>query len=162
ADPWEPAAFNRAADGSLVVVAGSGPTMVDVAISLTDLHPRTRVLAVSRHGLLPRAHNWPRPAPEYVGVPDFSGDAQVRLTRLIRDIRASADRQDGNWQDVLDALRPQIPDLWRRLPDLDKRAFLRHVARYWEVHRHRMPPATARQVGQLQASGRLTLLRGRI
>jgi uncharacterized NAD(P)/FAD-binding protein YdhS len=162
ADPWEPAAFNGTADGSLVVIAGSGPTMVDVAISLAGLHPRTRVLAVSRHGLLPRAHDWPRPAPDYARMPDFGGAAPVRLTRLIRDIRTSASGQNGHWQDVIDALRPQVPELWRRLPDLDKRTFLRHVARYWEVHRHRMPPATAQQVGLLQASGRLTLLSGRI
>jgi uncharacterized NAD(P)/FAD-binding protein YdhS len=162
ADPWEPTALGRVADGSLVVIAGSGPTMIDVAISLTDSHPGTRVLAVSRHGLLPRTHSWPRHAPDYAGVPHFSADAPLRLTRLIRDIRASADRHDGDWQDVVDGLRPQIPDLWQRLPDLDKRTFLRHVARYWEVHRHRMPPATAQQVRQLQASGRLTLLRGRI
>jgi uncharacterized NAD(P)/FAD-binding protein YdhS len=33
--------------------------------------------------------------------------------------------------------------------------FLRHAARYWEVHRHRLPPATARQASMLIATGRL-------
>ncbi|MGB6582910.1 MAG: hypothetical protein WBF34_33850, partial [Streptosporangiaceae bacterium] len=42
---------------------------------------------------------------------------------------------------VVDTLRPHIPELWQRLSPPDKRLFLRHVARYWEVHRHCVPPA---------------------
>jgi uncharacterized NAD(P)/FAD-binding protein YdhS len=68
----------------------------------------------------------------------------------------------NHWQDVVDAVRPHIPDLWRRLPDRDKRLFVRHVARYWEVHRHRMPPATARRITELRCTGRLSVLRGRV
>ncbi len=52
--------------------------------------------------------------------------------------------------------------LWGDLPEPDKRVFLRHVARYWEVHRHRMPPATARQLDALLAAGRVTLQRGSV
>jgi uncharacterized NAD(P)/FAD-binding protein YdhS len=63
---------------------------------------------------------------------------------------------------VVDAVRPHVPSLWRRLPDRDKRLFVRHVARYWEVHRHRMPPATARRITELRCTGRLSVLRGRV
>jgi uncharacterized NAD(P)/FAD-binding protein YdhS len=55
-----------------------------------------------------------------------------------------------------------VPGLWQRLPIRDKRLFLRHVARYWEVHRHRMPPATARRITELRCTGRLSVLQGRI
>ena len=68
----------------------------------------------------------------------------------------------NHWQDVVDAVRPHVPSLWRRLPDRDKRLFLRHVARYWEVHRHRMPPATAQRITELRCTGRLSVLRGRV
>ncbi len=62
----------------------------------------------------------------------------------------------------MDALRPHVPRLWQRLPVADRRIFLRHVARYWEVHRHRMPPATARRITELRCTGRLSVLRGRV
>ena len=80
---------------------------------------------------------------------------------LTRGRSVSADAPDG-WQAVVDALRPHIPGLWRRLSPPDKRLFLRHVARYWEVHRHRVPPATAERIDQLRSAGRLSVLRGRV
>ncbi len=133
------------------------------AIALTGAHPGTTVVAVSRHGLLPHVHCWPRHTPSVVSEPVVASHAApLRLAWLIRQVRAIADSQAGDWQDVIEALRPQIPRLWQQLPDTDKRLFLRHVARYWEVHRHLMPPATAEQVKRLRASGRLVVLRGRV
>ena len=67
-----------------------------------------------------------------------------------------------HWQEMIDALRPHVPGLWQRLPARDQRLFLRHVARYWEVHRHRMPPGTARRITELRCTGRLSVHRGRI
>ena len=74
---------------------------------------------------------------------------------------AAAESPDG-WQAVVDALWPHVPGLWQRLSSPDKRLFLRHVARYWEVHRHRVPPATARRIDQLRSTGGLSVLRGRV
>ena len=162
-DPWEPGALTPAGDGSPVVVLGTGLTMLDVAIALTDAHPGTTVHAVSRHALLPRPHRWPPPPASAGRNPVIRGyPAPVRLARLIRSIRASAAQHAGGWQDVVDALRPHVPHLWEQLPEADKRLFLRHVARYWEVHRHRLPPATARQASMLIATGRLSVLRGHV
>jgi len=162
ADPWEPGALTPAMDGSPVVLVGTGLTMLDVAIALTDANPRTTVHAVSRHALLPRAHRWPPPLASATGKPHIRmHPGPVRLARLIRDVRASV--QDvGDWQQVMDALRPNIPHLWEQLPEADKRLFLRHAARYWEVHRHRLPPATARQASALIAAGRLSVRRGHV
>lgn len=162
ADPWEPGALAPAMDGSPVVLVGTGLTMLDVAIALTDASPRTTVHAVSRHALLPRAHRWPPPPAGASGKPPIRMyPGPVRLARLIRDVRASA-QQAGDWQQVVDDLRPHIPHLWEQLPEADKRLFLRHAARHWEVHRHRLPPATARQASLLIATGRLSVLRGRV
>jgi uncharacterized NAD(P)/FAD-binding protein YdhS len=68
----------------------------------------------------------------------------------------------GSWQDVMDALRPHVPGLWPRMPARDRRLFVRHVARYWEVHRHRVPPATARRITELRCTGRLSVLQGQV
>jgi uncharacterized NAD(P)/FAD-binding protein YdhS len=162
ADPWEPGALAPAMDGSPVILVGTGLTMVDVAIALTDANPRTRVHAVSRHALLPRAHRWPPSLASATGKPHIRRHpGPVRLARLIRDVRASA-QHASDWQQVMDALRPHIPHLWEQLPEADKRLFLRHAARYWEVHRHRLPPATARQASTLIAAGRLSVRRGHV
>ncbi len=161
ADPWEPGALAAAADGSPVAVLGTGLTMLDVTIALTGAHPRTTVHAISRHALLPRMHHWPRAATTVSAMPVIRGPGgTLRLTALIRDIHASAAAHPGHWQDIADALRPQIPRLWEQLPETDKRLFLRHLARYWEVHRHRVPPATARRIAALRSEGRLTIHRG--
>jgi uncharacterized NAD(P)/FAD-binding protein YdhS len=163
ADPWEPGALEAAADGSPVAVLGTGLTMLDVAIALTDADPRTAVHAISRHAVLPRVHNWPRAAAGMSAMPVIRTPAgPLRLTRLIRDLRASAAAYTGDWQDIVDALQPQIPRLWEQLPEADKRLFLSHVARYWEVHRHRVPPATARRAAARAAARRLSVLRGHV
>ena len=163
ADPWEPAALEAAADGSPVAVLGTGLTMLDVAIALTDAHPRTVVHAISRHALLPREHHWPRAAASKSALPVIRrSPGGLRLSALIRGVRASAAAYPGDWQDVVDALRPQVPWLWEQLPERDQRLFLRHVSRYWEVHRHRVPPRTARRIAALTSAGRLTVHRGRI
>jgi uncharacterized NAD(P)/FAD-binding protein YdhS len=163
ADPWEPGALDAVADGSPVAVLGTGLSMLDVAIALTDAHPGTTVHAISRHALLPREHRWPRPAATASSLPvSHPADGELRLTRLIRKVRASAATYPGDWQDMVDALRPHIPRLWAQLPPADQRLFLRHVARYWEIHRHRVPPETARRAAALTAAGRLSVHRGRI
>jgi uncharacterized NAD(P)/FAD-binding protein YdhS len=163
ADPWEPGALDAAADGSPVAVLGTGLTMLDVTIALTGAHPRTIVHAISRHALLPREHHWPRAADAASATRLIHGPAAARrLSTLIRGVRASAAAYPGPWQDVVDALRPQIPLLWEQLPAADKRLFLRHVARYWEVHRHRVPPQTAGRIAALTSDGRLIVHRGRV
>jgi uncharacterized NAD(P)/FAD-binding protein YdhS len=163
ADPWEPAALKEVADGSPVVVLGTGLTMLDVAVAVTDAHPGSTVHALSRHALLPLEHNWPRPVATVSAGPVIrTGAETLRLTRLIRDIRAGAAAYPGDWQDVVDALRPHIPRIWAQLPEADKRLFLRHLARYWEVHRHRVPPETARRIAALTSAGRLQVHRGHV
>jgi len=163
ADPWEPGALEEAADGSPVAVLGTGLTMLDVAIALTDAHPGTAVHAISRHALLPREHNWPRAAAAVSAGPVIRQPAApLRLTALLRDIRVGVAAYPGDWQDLVDALRPQVPRLWEQLPEQDKRLFLRRLARYWEVHRHRVPPPTARRAAALTSAGWLTVHRGHI
>ena len=162
-DPWAPGALRGAGDGSPVVVLGTGLTTVDVAIALAGASPRTVVHAVSRHGLLPQAH---RPGPAAAGIgwlPVLADDTgPVRLGELMWQVRAAVADRPGYWQEIIDSLRPHLPRLWRRLPLADQRLFLRHVARYWEVHRHRMPPQTARQVTGLRCTGRLRVHAGRV
>jgi len=161
-DPWVPGALDGVADGRPVIILGTSLTMLDVAISLTGAHPQTVVHAVSRHGLVPREHRCPPDGARRPAVLPAPDPGPVDLTGLIRYVRAAAADAPDGWQTVVDALRPHIPGLWQQLSLPDKRLFLSHVARYWEVHRHRVPPATARRIDQLRSAGRLSVQRARI
>jgi uncharacterized NAD(P)/FAD-binding protein YdhS len=161
-NPWAPGALDAVRDGRPVVILGTGLTMLDVATAVTA-DPRTTVRAVSRHGMLPQVHRGLGGPPDAFWLPALSDTGgPVRLPELIWQVRSAMASRPNHWQDVVDAVRPHVPSLWRRLPDRDKRLFVRHVARYWEVHRHRMPPATARRLTELRCTGRLSVLRGRV
>jgi uncharacterized NAD(P)/FAD-binding protein YdhS len=162
ADPWVPGALDGVCDGSPVLVLGTGLTMMDVAIAVTGAHPGAVVHAVSRHALLPREHRCPPSDTARRPVLQALGDSPVGLAGLIRCVRTAAAEAPDDWQAVVDAVRPHIPRLWQLLSPGDKRLFLRHAARYWEVHRHRVPPATARRIERLRSLGRLSVLRGRV
>jgi uncharacterized NAD(P)/FAD-binding protein YdhS len=163
ADPWAPGTLAGLGDGRPVIIAGTGLTMLDLALTVTGAHPAAVVHAVSRHGLLPREHRGaPAPGqPPVPAIPALAG-GPLRLAGLVRQVRRAAARHPGDWQDVIDVLRPQVPDLWQRLPAADQRLFLRRYARYWEVHRHRVPPATAARIAGLRAAGRLRVRPGQI
>jgi uncharacterized NAD(P)/FAD-binding protein YdhS len=156
ADPWGPGALTEICDGSPVLVIGTGLTMVDLATTATRANADTVVYAISRHGLLPRQHRCPPSPAAETSLP--GGD--LRLAELMRTVRAAIRSNGGDWQGVVDGLRPHVPELWARLGLDDRRRFLTSVARYWEVHRHRIPPATADQIARLRAAGRLRVLRG--
>ncbi|MCW2910908.1 MAG: hypothetical protein JWL68_5697 [Actinomycetia bacterium] len=161
-NPWAPGALDAVRDGRPVVILGTGLTMLDVATAVTA-DPRTTVRAVSRHGMLPQVHRGSGGPADAIWLPALSDTGgPVRLPELLWQVRSAMASRPNHWQDVVDAVRPHVPSLWRRLTDRDKQLFVRHVARYWEVHRHRMPPATARRLTELRCTGRLSVLRGRV
>ncbi len=166
-DPWRPAALDQITSGSgscRVVMVGTGLTMADVAIAVTSARPGSIVHAVSRHGLLPRVHPGDAPGPRNsFWLPVISQeDGPVRLTDLLWQVRQELSASPDRWHQVLEELRPHVPALWSRMPGDDKRAFLRHVARYWEVHRHLMPPATAARIAALRQTRQLVVHQGQV
>jgi uncharacterized NAD(P)/FAD-binding protein YdhS len=177
-DPWRPAALagltGRAdsarvtdagqARADTVVIVGTGLTMLDLALTINAANPDAVIHAVSRHGMLPRPHpGTPPPDRQPMWLPFLTRTTgPVRLTDLMWQVRSLIAASPASWFDVMDRLRPLVPGLWRRLPLHDKRLFLRHVARYWEVHRHLVPPQTASRITTLRAAGRLHIHRGRV
>ena len=160
ADPWAPGALEQAGTASTLIV-GSGPTAVDVALTLCDESPAARVAMVSRHGRLPYAHlpGLREPAPP----PALAASGPLRLRTLERTVRAHVAlcEADGyDWRDVVDGLRPLTADLWSRLPVSDRRWFVRERGRAWEVRRHRLAPGVAATVAALRMYGRLSVLSG--
>jgi uncharacterized NAD(P)/FAD-binding protein YdhS len=166
-DPWQPGALTRlrrAAGPWSVVIVGTGLTMLDLAITISAANPEATVHAISRHGLLPRTNPGVLPQRDQpIWLPAiFRTTAPVRITDLMRQVRAAIAASPANWHDVMGALRPMVPGLWRCLPLTDKRLFLRHLARYWEVHRHLVPPPTASRITATRCTRQLTVHRGRV
>lgn len=163
ADPWRPGALDEIRDGEPVLIVGTGLTMIDLAVAISDRRPGTPIYAVSRHGLLPRPHPGTAGGDRSRWLPFMRAEpGQVGLREIMAQVRTAAAADPEHWHDVMAAIRPYTPRLWHGLSDADKLLFLRQAARYWEVHRHLVPPATARRLAALQDSGQLTLLTGRV
>jgi uncharacterized NAD(P)/FAD-binding protein YdhS len=138
-----------------VLLVGTGLTAVDVALTLTADGRRTApVVAVSRRGLLPLTHTADATPPT---VPSLDDCATLR--DVVRAVRAAAG-EAGGWRPIVDGLRPLLDQLWTSLTPGEQDAFLRHLARPWECHRHRMAPAVAARVVELRAAGLLEVRAG--
>lgn len=148
ADPWRPGALDAVPADAPVLLIGAGLTAVDVALTLTAGGDRSApVLAVSRRGLLPLSHTAAAAPPLKPEIDDCA-----RLTDVIRVVRAAAG-EAADWRTVVDGLRPFLDRLWGALTPAEQDAFLRHLARPWECHRHRMAPQIALRIADLRAGG---------
>lgn len=160
-DPWQPSALEHLSRGPVLLV-GTGLTMVDVALQLEAREPRPRLIALSRGGRLPHVHR-AGGAPPSSGLPvPAPGARLVEHLRFVRRSAASAELGGGDWRDAVNALRPVTAQLWAALPRSEQRRFREHLARYWDIHRHRLAPEVGRSVAALARSGGLAVLRGRI
>lgn len=162
-DPWTMPRSWRAQHSVLIV--GSGLTMVDVALALSlEGGQMPLVRAISRHGLLPLGQTIFRPT-AVQGDGEFLLSNAVSIRRVLamsRALSVRVEQMGGDWREVVTFIRHLAPDLWQRLPEPERRRFLRHVQSYWDVHRHRVPPSMAARIDHMRRSGRLKVHAGRI
>jgi uncharacterized NAD(P)/FAD-binding protein YdhS len=155
ADPWRAGALEAIDPHLPVLLIGAGLTAIDAALTLTaDGRRDAPVTLVSRRGQLPLTHTV-RAAPP--ATPSLGDCATLR--DVVRAVRESA-AQAGDWRAVVDGLRPDLDRLWVAFTPAEQDAFLRHLARPWECHRHRMAPPVADRVAALRAEGRLEVRAG--
>ena len=158
-NPWEgeakAAVEELAGAGTAALLVGTGLTMVDLALSLDAAGHQGRIVALSRRGLIPRAHaDFDAVAVEREEVPHGS----VRtLWRWLRRKSATV-----GWRAAVDSLRPHSHSLWQALDVSQQKRFLRHARPWWDVHRHRIAPEVAATVHRMIAEGRLEIVAGRI
>lgn len=153
-DPWRPGALEALPTDRPVLLIGTGLTAVDVALTLTAGGRTAPVVAVSRRGLLPLTHTAAAVPPTVLSLDDCG-----TLRDVVRAVRAAAG-EAGDWRPVVDGLRPYLDELWTALTPAEQEAFLRHLARPWECHRHRMAPVVAARVAELRAAGLLEIRAG--
>ncbi|WP_292154381.1 FAD/NAD(P)-binding protein [Brevundimonas sp.] len=155
-DPWAAGALDRIAADDSILIIGTGLTMVDMIQSLLARGWKGRATALSRRGLLPRAH---------AATPDLAADLPAdALTGPVSNRLAAARATTcaSGWRGVMEAYRPITADLWASA-DADQRArMVRHLRPWWDVHRHRIAPRIAETLTGLVASRRLRVVAGRL
>ena len=161
ADPWDTEAVRAIPADADVLLIGTGLTMVDWAFSLGRQGHRGTIHAVSRRGLVPRAHG---PAAPLALDPAVlaAGATALGLSRAVRCEVNRAIEAGGDWRSVVDALRPHTQALWAGLPMVERGRFLRHLRPWWDVHRHRAAPHVADLIGDMLQDGRLVIHAGRL
>ncbi|MGI5403697.1 FAD/NAD(P)-binding protein [Streptomyces sp. CA-135486] len=156
ADPWRPGALSNAPTDRDVLLVGTGLTMCDIARTLVV--PGRTVHAVSRRGLLPLPHAAVPPSRTTFQLGPVTGPLDLaQLKRRLRHHAALYQRHYGDWRPAVDELRPHISQVWQQLSFADRERFLTGELRNWEVHRHRLPPATDRALADAQRAGLLTV-----
>lgn len=155
-DPWS--AHPKPAADEPVLLLGTGLTAVDVALTLNESGHRGPIEALSRRGLLPLAHPELPPSSAH---PDLILDGGLSLRELLRRVRVAI-ANGADWVAVIDTLRHQADRLWDDFDDCNRQRFLRHVARFWDVHRHRMAPPIAARIAELREQGALRFTSGRV
>jgi uncharacterized NAD(P)/FAD-binding protein YdhS len=161
ADPWTSPRDAGIPAEATVLILGTGLTMVDYALSLLLAGHCGPIVAMSRRGLLSRAHRRVQPTP--IAAADVPLGAEMRtLFRWFRRLAEGEIARGGDWRSVVDAVRPYSHDIWRRLSLKSKRRFLEHVRAWWDVHRHRMAPEVEQRVAAAMAEGALTVVAGKI
>jgi uncharacterized NAD(P)/FAD-binding protein YdhS len=165
-DPWCAERLDSIGRDERVLLLGTGLTMVDVALTLAGRGHTGRITALSRRGLAPRVHGAAHePLPTDVAEELRRGLSLGNLRCAVRAIRAAAaavTERGLHWQCVIDALRGSTELFWGALCAADRRRFVQRLRPYWDVHRHRLPPATAARLDQLQRDGQLRIAAGRV
>ncbi len=156
-NPWAPDALAGLDAGATVLLVGTGLTMVDMVISLLDAGHHGPIHAVSRRGLLPKAHLADPDTP--CDLPD---ECPAITSRSLRRLRQEAGARGVPWRAVMDALRCRVQEVWCAASEVERRRFLRHARPWWDVHRHRIAPDVASRIDQACERGQLRIAAGRI
>lgn len=157
--PWDSQSLEAIPSRASILLIGTGLTMIDCVLSLARKH-KGPMVAVSRHGLLPRRQE---PVSDWdLSLRREDTRSVRRLLRQIRNEIARAEAQGYHWQCVIKSLRSITQSLWAGLSQNEQARFIRHVRPWWDVHRHRIAPAVADKIDWLVHSGQLKIIAGRI
>jgi uncharacterized NAD(P)/FAD-binding protein YdhS len=156
-DPWKAGALEQVGIDDTVLLVGTGLTMVDLVLTLNARGHRGKIVALSRRGLMPRAH-----APELLPThPRYPLTLPYTVRGLSRMIREEI-RRGTDWRLAIDALRPDTIPVWMNLDERERRRFLRHLKSHWDVHRHRIAHEVFTTLTNVMECGQLSIIAGRI
>jgi uncharacterized NAD(P)/FAD-binding protein YdhS len=148
-----------------VLIVGNGLTMADAASALSRHPERAPTLyTISRRGLIPKTQTtFHADAMRGSGETLLSSAHSLRkLLRACRNLAREVERLGGDWREAIAFIRNLAPAIWRRMPEAERRRFVRHLQVHWETYRHRLPPQLNERLERLRRSGKLNVRAGHI
>jgi uncharacterized NAD(P)/FAD-binding protein YdhS len=160
-NPWDTQIFKNILPEDTILFIGTGQTTVDLATGLFKRNHRGKMISISRRGIFCLVQKKVEPYPSFYdelkGIKDF-----LSVFRIVRKHLRIAEGNGFDPRAVIDSLRPHTKLIWMNLPPEEKKRFLRHAFRYWEIIRSRIPPASDEIMNKLKTSGQMKILSGRI
>lgn len=145
-----------------LTIIGSGLTMIDVVMSLYHHHFSGKITIISPHAYIPESHHQ-NPLP---GIKPFIEEKKtyslLALLSLVNQQLKEAKKYALNLHSVIDVMRPHLQFIWLNFTLSEKQQFLRHLRHKWGVARHRAPNQSMAIFKQLQSSGVINLVKGKI
>lgn len=160
ANPWAAKGYDSVQSLQSILLIGSGLTALDFIAAAHKQGFRGVFHVVSSHGRFPLLHSLPVAEHTLARQPDELAPVTVR--ELVRWFKCELKLAHGDWRAVLQAFRPWVPLLWRRLPLSEKSLFNRRLGSLWNVHRHRAAGSVLALVGELEQAQQLFLHQGRV
>lgn len=164
-DPWHPSIAENLDSSRPVLLIGTGLTMYDIAILLSQSGYTGQIHAISRRGFVPQPHRTSAHAPHGYPRPadiDAWPTTALGVFKALRALIRKAADEGVDWREVVTAIRADTPALWQRWDRRSREQFLRHLRAFWETHRHRAAPEAAALVQRLRSSGHLHIHAGRL
>jgi uncharacterized NAD(P)/FAD-binding protein YdhS len=144
-----------------IALIGSGLTAADTIISILNAGWQGTITCYSGRGSLPKSH---LPAYDIAQrIPGFGSTViSQRLSDFMRLVRAEIAKGERDWRYVIDSLRPLSHDIWRSLPETDRRRAAAKYFTLWNIHRHRYAPSIAASIDAAIAAGKLKMVAARV
>lgn len=160
-NPWGADLYESISPNDTIFIVGTGLSMIDVVLHLHKTGHAGKISAISTKGLLPAVHKLGYTYPSFY---DELKEMR-RITDILKAVRRHSEKaaeEGSNWRAVIDSLRPVTQQIWLDLPLAEKKYFMQHLSRYWNIARHRMPAEAADVLDEMQNNGALEILRGRL
>jgi uncharacterized NAD(P)/FAD-binding protein YdhS len=158
-NPWDLAGLGSLAQSSSrLIIVGTGLTMSDVVISLQQEGYRGDIVAISRHGYLPRLSR--ARMQSYVSDVFPACRSLTDVLHAIRGWCSESQRLYGDWRPGFEFARLSTGRIWRRLAERERQRLKGRLLAIWNMHRYPMPPSTYEVLHELLGNGGLTIKRG--
>ncbi|MGE5795617.1 MAG: FAD/NAD(P)-binding protein [Ignavibacteria bacterium] len=160
-NPWTPGILSSLSENDSVFLIGTGQTMVDLVLILQKRNHKGKITGISRHGYLPLVHKGFDAYDSY--YEELKEKSNVYdIFKVILKHMERAGRMGTDIRGVIDSLRPATQSIWKGLPEQEKYRFNRHLYRYWEIIRSRIPAESDAVIKKLISSGQLRIIPGRV
>jgi uncharacterized NAD(P)/FAD-binding protein YdhS len=159
-NPWDNKLYESLNKDETILIIGTGLTMIDIVLNLHQVKHREKIIAVSKHGLIPFSHKHVEAYPSF-----YEKLSNKNLPEILNIIRSQINNETikGNdWRGVIDSLKPYIQNIWINLSLNDKKRFLEHLKHFWNPVRHRVPSECFDIINQLLITKQLKIIAARI